>query len=463
MMRIIIACLLMFLLMSCSHERTSQDAYAEGSYLESINLLAAKIEEKSEVNFKQTDAEKLSNLVNDVMNKYEDELASTNNTDYKKRIEIYQKLLEMNKRLTNRFYSTELVSFLDKYPDESLRQIIAKDFYDYGNSITGTDSDSYHTKAELYKSGLSYYSYKNIATLYKNANTKYMQIAAKDFYEQGKDFEKQKDYKAAAEAFSQASSVYQPLGKYKDSDKRAYDNGKKYATLMAEAAYQEAKMLAKSASKRVDFRTVGEYYRQAANVYSRFGRYKDAASLANTYKDKGVISVYCDAYEYCPDIRSAFSADYITFVGSPNYADIKIRVASNSYYSHPQVSVSNETKFEKVFDKYVQQTDDQGHTTQIETFKELTYYQQTAITRNSLTLSTEISVTGLLNSSRSFNIEKSSEKYEYIYSGNVPSHIHNYNEGTLDSQSDLQQRAKSEQSAELRSKLESIVQELSYL
>ena len=201
-MRIIIACLLMFLLMSCSHERTSQDAYAEGSYLESINLLAAKIEEKSEVNFKQTDAEKLSNLVNDVMNKYEDELASTNNTDYKKRIEIYQKLLEMNKRLTNRFYSTELVSFLDKYPDESLRQIIAKDFYDYGNSITGTDSDSYHTKAELYKSGLSYYSYKNIATLYKNANTKYMQIAAKDFYEQGKDFEKQKDYKAAAEAFS---------------------------------------------------------------------------------------------------------------------------------------------------------------------------------------------------------------------------------------------------------------------
>ena len=109
--------------------------------------------------------------------------------------------------------------------------------------------------------------------------------------------EKQKEYKVAAETFSQAPSVYQPRGKYKDSDKRAYDNGKKYATLMAEAAYQEVKMLVKSASKRIDFRIVGKNYRQAANVYSYFGRYKDAASLSNTYKGEGVISVYCDAYE----------------------------------------------------------------------------------------------------------------------------------------------------------------------
>lgn len=38
--------------------------------------------------------------------------------------------------------------------------------------------------------------------------------------------EKQKEYNVAAEAFSQAPSVYQPRGKYKDSDKRVYDNGK---------------------------------------------------------------------------------------------------------------------------------------------------------------------------------------------------------------------------------------------
>ena len=461
-MRTIIAIFCIFLLTAC-HTRTAEDAFKEGRYIESINLLTASLDEKGPAKFDQEDVKRLQTIVSSVMQFYEKDLNHFHKYDYPQKIDAYKHLLTMKEILSNRFYSDQISFFNDKYDTRQLKQTLAKEYYDYGNYITGTDSESYRTKAELYKNSLSYDNYKNAATLYKNANTKYMQIAAKDFYEQGKDFEKQKDYKAAAEAFSQASSVYQPLGKYKDSDKRAYDNGKKYATLMAEVAYQEAKMLAKSASKRVDFRTVGEYYRQAANVYSRFGRYKDAASLANTYKDKGVISVYCDAYEYCPDIRSAFSADYITFVGSPNYADIKIRVASNSYYSHPQVSVSNETKFEKIFDKYVQQTDDQGHTTQVETFKELTYYQQTAIIRNSLTLSTEISVTGLLNSSRSFNIEKSSEKYEYIYSGNVPSHIHNYNEGTLDSQSDLQQRAKSEQSAELRSKLESIVQELSYL
>ena len=464
MIRIIIAGLLMFLLMSCTHERTSQDAYAEGNYLESINLLAAKIEEKSEENFKQTDAAQLCQLVTDVMNKYEDELANTNNTDYKKRIEIYERLLEMNKRLTNRFYSAELVNFFDKYPAESLRQIIAKDFYDYGNSITGTDSDSYHTKAELYKSGLSYYSYKNIATLYKNANSKYMQIAAKDFYDQGRNFEKQKDYNAASEAFSQASSVYQPLGKYKDSDKRAYDNAKKHATLMAEEAYQKGKNLAKGADRRSTFRSVGEYYRQAADVYSRFGRYKDAASLAEKYHNKGLISVYFHSDDLCSDVGSAFSADYLYFVSSLSSADVIISVTCNSRYYSPQQSYNMEIKREKVFDKYVEQTDDQGHTTQVETFKEVSYNESTRTYRNSLTLSTEVSVRGLISSSSSFTIEKSSEKYEVNYwGGDVPSHVHDYNEGVLESPDELEQRAKSEQSSQLRSIIESIVKDLSYL
>ena len=411
MMRIITTFLMMFLLIGCTHQRTYRDVYAERNYLESINLLATTIEGKSEANFNKTDAAQLRQLVTDVMNKYEDELASTNNTDYKKRIEIYQKLLEMNKRLSNRFYSAELVNFFDKYPDENLRQNIAKDFYD-----------------------------------------------------QGVNFETQNDYKAAAEAFSQASSIYQPLSKYKDSDKRAYDNAKKHATLMAEEAYQKGKKLAKGADSRSTFRSVGEYYWQAADVYSRFGRYKDAASLAEKYHNKGLISVYFHSDDLCSDVGSAFSADYLYFVSSLSSADVIISVTCNSRYYSPQQSYNMEIKREKVFDKYVEQTDDQGHTTQVETFKEVSYNESTRTYRNSLTLSTEVSVRGLISSSSSFTIEKSSEKYEVNYwGGDVPSHVHDYNEGVLESPDELEQRAKSEQSSQLRSIIESIVKDLSYL
>ena len=291
-----------------------------------------------------------------------------------------------------------------------------------------------------------------------------MQIAAKDFYDQGRNFEKQKDYNAASEAFSQASSVYQPLGKYKDSDKRAYDNAKKHATLMAEEAYQTAKKLAKGADSRSTFRSVGEYYWQAADVYSRFGRYKDAASLAEKYHNKGLISVYFHSDDLCSDVGSAFSADYLYFVSSLSSADVIISVTCNSRYYSPQQSYNMEIKREKVFDKYVEQTDDQGHTTQVETFKEVSYNESTRTYRNSLTLSTEVSVRGLISSSSSFTIEKSSEKYEVNYwGGDVPSHVHDYNEGVLESPDELEQRAKSEQSSQLRSIIESIVKDLSYL
>ena len=387
-MRIIIASLLMFLLVSCTHERTSQNAYAEGNYLESINLLAAKIEEKSEANFKQTDAEKLSKLVNDVMNKYEDELASTTNTDYKKRIEIYEKLLEMNKRLSNRFYSTELVNVLDKYPAESLRQNIAKDLYD-----------------------------------------------------QGVNFETQNDYKAAAEAFSQASSVYQPLGKYKDSDKRAYNNGKKQATLMAEEAYQQAKMLSEIAMQRLEFRQIAKYYEQAVDAYRHYGRYKDATSLANTYKRKGIIKVYCYASEYCSEVKLLLNKDYVTFVSSPVGADLKIKITVDKEYNstRSQIDIPNTRK---VFDKYIEHIDAQGNSIQIPTLKDETYYTKLDTTNNILSLKTVVMMKGLIDFSDTMYAITSSY-YE--------------------NDDDLLPVAKREQITKLRSLLESIAQKLSSL
>ena len=388
MMRIITTFLMMFLLIGCTHQRTYRDVYAERNYLESINLLATTMEGKSEANFKKTDAAQLRQLVTDVMNKYEDELASTNNTDYKKRIEVYQKLLEMNKRLSNRFYSAELVNFFDKYPDENLRQNIAKDFYD-----------------------------------------------------QGVNFETQNDYKAAAEAFSQASSIYQPLSKYKDSDKRAYDNAKKHATLMAEEAYQQAKMLSKNATLRLEYRQVAKYYEQAVNAYRHYGHYKDAASLANTYKRKGIIKVYGYGSEYFSDIKLALNKDYITFVTSPIDADLKIKITSDKEYkvTNTQIDMPNTRK---VFDKYIEHIDAQGNSIQIPTLKDETYYTKLDTTNNILSLKTVVMMKGLIDFSDTMYAITSSY-YE--------------------NDDDLLPVAKREQITKLRSLLESIAQKLSSL
>ncbi|MCO6560461.1 MAG: hypothetical protein J6574_05045, partial [Gilliamella sp.] len=101
-MRIIIAVFFMFLLAAC-HIRTAEEAYKEGKYLESINLLADSIEEKGTAKLGQQDVQRLQNIVNNVMQHYESILLNTSKLDYAKRIECYQNLFAMKLRLSDRF------------------------------------------------------------------------------------------------------------------------------------------------------------------------------------------------------------------------------------------------------------------------------------------------------------------------------------------------------------------------
>lgn len=48
--------------------------------------------------------------------------------------------------LNDCFFSQTVTSFDDKYTIEQLEQTIAKQYYEYGKSITGTDSQSYVMK-----------------------------------------------------------------------------------------------------------------------------------------------------------------------------------------------------------------------------------------------------------------------------------------------------------------------------
>ncbi|MBI0112770.1 MULTISPECIES: hypothetical protein [unclassified Gilliamella] len=60
-MRTIIAIFCIFLLTAC-HTRTAEDAFKEGRYIESINLLAASLDEKGPAKFDQQDAKRLQTI-----------------------------------------------------------------------------------------------------------------------------------------------------------------------------------------------------------------------------------------------------------------------------------------------------------------------------------------------------------------------------------------------------------------
>ncbi|TSJ92236.1 hypothetical protein FPQ14_03035 [Gilliamella apicola] len=461
-MRTIIAIFFIFLLTAC-HTRTAEDAFKEGSYIESINLLTASLDEKGPAKFDQNDAKRLQTIVSSVMQFYEKDLNHFHKYDYPQKIDAYKHLLTMKEILSNRFYSDQISFFNDKYDIRQLKQTLAKEYYDYGNYISGTDSESYRTKAELYKNSLSYDNYKNAATLYKNANTKYMQMAAKNYYEQGKQFEQQGNYKAASEAFSQASSVYKPLGKYKDSDKQAIDNDKKYCTQQAEEAYQEAKQLAMNATKRYEYREVAKYYARAASIYRPYGQYLDASSLAETYEKKGLIKVYCYSSSFIEEIRNQLSANYIKFVNYSRDADLDIKIDYDSDFVDHGKSVENENKIEQVFDKYVEVEDKDGNKLQVKTYKDQKYNLQTVTYKNKLTLTAKMEVHGIYSYSKSFEVEETSVKHDYIYSGDVPSRFYNHSDGRLKSEDDLYTPAKSNLLTEVKSKLDDIAKDLSYL
>jgi hypothetical protein len=438
-MRIVIAVLFMLLLASCCHTRTSEEAYAQGNYLESIHLLALDIEQAGPDKFNQDKAIKLHDLVENVMVYYETVLANTAKTDFDSRIMTNNKLSEMRARLSNHFYSQELGFFLDKYTAAKLNENIAKAYYDQGHSIIAHDSADYKKKADLYQKGLSFYNYKDIARLFKLNNTKYMQLAAKEFYDQGKNFVRMQFYKNATEAFQNAALVYKPLGKYKDSEKLASYYDKLYRMNEAKSSYQLGEKIASYANSRAQYRQAAENYNAAAQVYRPYGNYHDAAIKAADYAHKGKVSVAVRPYEYENIFRDVVRIyDYIS-VGSGS--DIYIDISSSEDYADRDKSITNDSRTEK----------------------EQKYNIKTETLMNSVTITTDIRVSGLLNYSHSFKVEKTSSQINYSYSGDVPSRYHDYSEGYLRDKYMLTNEAREQQKSELQAEFSKLVDEINKL
>ena len=443
-MRIIIASLLMFLLVSCTHERTSQDAYAEGNYFESINLLAAKIEKKSEANFKQTDASQLRQLVTEVMNKYENELANTIKTDYENRIEIYEKLLEMYERLNNHFYSPKLAFFLDKYSGERLKQTIANIYTDQANAIPTNSAGDYEERAALYKKSLDRYYDKNIEKAYIHADTKYRQLAAQTLYNLAKQEIRSGDYHAALACFRTIDVIYKPLGHYKDTEKLARYYEKKARNKEAFNSYSQGEKIAKNATRSYQYRQAATNYQHAANTYAKYGNYRDSEQKAIEYTTKGQIRLYVtgNTNSFSNFVEDYFkNDDAIILVYNSSDSDITINLSEDERYSEDGGSVTNDTK-------------KNGE-------KEYNLRTETLVNNYSLNLSVNIS--GLSGYYDRFSAEKSSRQVKYTYTGDKPSYEFDSTDGNYYSRSELRQQAEDDIKSSFRnylSRLSSAIHQL---
>lgn len=445
--------MLFILLLTACAARTAEDAYKEGKYLESIELAASYVEDKGETKLDADDLASFQKIVSNVMAHYENQLLTAERTDYASRISSYEALLQMKNRLSNRFYSQQVYFFNNKYEIKQLRQLIAEEYYLYGNSINATDADSYYLKANLYRQGMEQYKYKDIEALYNKTYTKYMQVAAKEYYEQGQQLAKTQLYKEAAEAFSQAVEVYKPLGKYKDSEQLFVVYDKKYRLNEAQNFYQQAEEIKKLATTHFEYRQMAELYNDAATIYQPYGDYKGSAALARQYQQKGILKIYYPPTQYSQLIKNRLNADYIQFVSNQAMADIVIDITSSDKYNEYSEKPIMRAMSENILENTIKVPNAEGVVESKDIYKTYYYNQETTTFVNIFELNTRIDVSGLYTYSDKDYIKKSSNITKYVYSGDVPKKYNNHTVGSYLSKSKLASKAQDEQENYIKTQL----------
>ena len=454
-MRIILASIFIFLLVGCSG-RTAEDAYKEGKYLESIALITHEMDEKGAAKVDRSDLTRFQDLVNNVMNHYENQLLSVPAHDYANRIASYEALLTMKTRLSGQFYSQQVDFFNHKYDATQLKKELAQAYYLYGNSIEGSDSESYYRRAELYRKGLAYYKYQDIEARYNNAHNSYINIAAREYYDQGKQLAQLNEHKKAAEAFANAITVYKPFGQYKDSEALFVLYDKKYRTDEASALYAKASQLASIAATHSEYRQIASIYHDVVTIYQPYGNYKDATVLAQQYAEKGQVKVYFDSLNYSALIQNTLRSNCVVFVNNPVNANVRISITQNKRYENPKEQRSIQAMSENILQKTINEIDENGATQSKDIYKSYYFNLETITSTNSIALTSRINISGEYQYSKTLHVDKYSSIKQIIYSGDVPAKYSNSSNGQLLSRNKLTQKAESEMESEIKSELNNI-------
>lgn len=427
MRNFVIFCCIIFLT-ACSMKMTAERAYKKGKYLESINIMAKYVEEKGEKKLKPDDLASFRQLVANVMTHYENNLLTADRSDHKSRINSYIALLNMKSRLSNRFFSQQLSFFNNKYESMTLKKNIAEEYYLWGKEITCQTSSCYAMRAENFKNGLEYYNYKDIEKLYQQANTKYMQIAAKEYYDLGKQYAETDSFKLAADNFAKASQVYKPLGKYKDSDQLFTTYDKEYRTQEARAHYEQAQSILTYANTRYHYRQIAQLFNYAAEIYLPYGDYLGAATFAQQYYEMGIIRIYIDP-EYRNLAAKTFTNNYYQFVNSPWQADIAININIQNYYKDTSLQPHISSMSENIIEKTIDVTNADGTTGKKDIYKTYHFNLETYNYSNEMRFSAHINVNGLFYYNDSEDFITRSDKTKYVYTGDVPAKYRNYSKG----------------------------------
>ncbi|QIQ22068.1 hypothetical protein [Zophobihabitans entericus] len=457
-MRLFIASLFILLLSSCSMARTAEDAFKEGRYLESVELIAQYMEETGQSKLTGDDIIRFQTIIQGAMSHYENDLLAADRTDYARRIDDYKALLTMKNRIGSKFYSQQVYFFNNKYEVLQLRQLIAEEYYLYGKSLKPQTSKEYYQQASIYKSGLEQYKYKDIETLYNASNKKYMELAASEFYTLGQQFAKDGSYKEASEQFKKASDVYKPLGKYKDSQTLYVEYDRKYRTAEAKGFYQQAQALAKTARTHKQYREVADLYKQAIDIYKPYGQYLDATTLQKQYADKGIVKIFVESSYYTTLVRTKLVATYVKFVDSSAAADVIVKADATESYKQTPPRTSVNAMSENVVEKVMTLTNPDGSQYKQNVYKTYYFNQRITESQNQYTVKTTVRAYGAISYSNSNTVTRSSKQTEYKYEGDVPTNYRNSTSGELLTRSKLSNLALEEAKNTVYSDLNTIIQ-----
>lgn len=419
-------------LTACTLNKAMQ-SYEKGDYLSSIRIVTNKLNEKQEYprnSLKKSWLESVHLSLNRIEN--------LPNLSIDQKIKRFETIYQARSLLDAGFYRDEFTAFNQRYPMPSLKLDIAKLYYQKGNAIQLNTTESYKQKADAYQTGASYAEYLDMSKLATRYQFEYATRLAGDYYQSGLLQVRIKDYQAASEDFAKASEAYAAHGNYKDAAQQFSKYDQLWRTEKASELFLQASQKERSARYKVDFRDIAKLYQDANSIYKPYGNYKNAADLAGTATQKGLVRVAyfieqekgddrCGKYSserlserFAQELNTAFKAAPFRLMDRRSDADIVVYFDYSSDYSEGRPEKNNQVQ--SVVD----------HERQVFKFNQRTEFQ-----KNKYEMRLIIETKGAVSLRKAISLENETEQSKVFYSGDVPAGYRNTTTGTLKNQDEL--------------------------
>lgn len=400
--------------------------YDQGDYIASIQVVTDKLDQKQEY---PRDSLKKSwlNVINLSLNKLEN--LPANNIHQK--IQRLEKIYQARQLVGNGFYANEFARFNERYPLEETRLNLAKLFYEKGQSVQSQSTDGLREKAEAYESGLRYANYLDMASLATKYRKEYSTRLAADYYQLAIESVKLKNYKAASEYFSKALQAYENYGDYKNARQEFTKYNKLWRTEAAERLFSKAALKERVAVRKVDYREAASLYREAAEVYSSYGDYKNVGNLTAIARNKGVITVgylirQDRGNDYCGPAYGQRLSERFKSKLEAKFRDYPFKI-TNAINPDIRLNIDYSTYFKEGYLKERDQVQSVVNAQGVV----IKFNQRTELRKNEYELKAEIYTRGDLRFNKRVGKYIDSEQSKVIYTGNVPSGYSNKTEGWL--------------------------------